>query len=264
MSNGTSDVSQFCDFDFFEWVMFWDETAPCLDGHFELGRYLRPSIDVDPAMMPKILKENGQVMHKSTYQSLTQDELELEECNEEWSLFMESLYQRLVPCAVAGDLANLGAEDILQYDPYENESLNEEAFLICDEEPEVTPEWGDQYLNAKLLLLRGDKMARVWAVHQKHDANGNSVGKSNMKSILDTPLYEGVFLGGEITPLKANIIADPMYTQCDSNGNECLWLKAFVVHRKNDSALNVEDQKKDIHRRVSLRKSTDGWDICCE
>ena len=35
------------------------------------AQYLGPSIDVGPAMMAKMLKGNGQIMHRMTYQALT-------------------------------------------------------------------------------------------------------------------------------------------------------------------------------------------------
>ena len=55
--------------------MFCDETAPFPDDALKLGCYLGPSIDVGPAMTAKILMKNGQVLHRSMYQPLTQDEL---------------------------------------------------------------------------------------------------------------------------------------------------------------------------------------------
>ena len=57
MSGETSDKSQFCEFELFEWVMFQDKMTPYLDEHFK-HRYLGPRIDVGPAMMAKIFKEN--------------------------------------------------------------------------------------------------------------------------------------------------------------------------------------------------------------
>ena len=41
--------------------------VPYLDGYLILVRYLGPSIDVGPTMMAKIIKDNGQVLHKSMY-----------------------------------------------------------------------------------------------------------------------------------------------------------------------------------------------------
>ena len=75
MSGETSDISQFCELEWFERVLFQDETAPFPDDVLKLDHYLGPSIDVGPAMTMKILTENGQVLHRSTYQPLTPDEL---------------------------------------------------------------------------------------------------------------------------------------------------------------------------------------------
>ena len=130
-------------------------------------------------------------------------------------------------------------EDTPQYDPYEDELQNAKMFPMLVEEPEVTPRVGGPYVNAEKLLLRGDRMARGQVVCQKHDADGNPIGRSNQNPILDTCLYDVDFPVGEMTELAANIIAESIYTQCDVEGNEYFLLEAFVDHRKNGSALNV-------------------------
>ena len=52
-----------------------DETAPFLDDMLILGHYLGPSIDVGPGIMAKILKQNEQVLHRSTYRTVTLNEI---------------------------------------------------------------------------------------------------------------------------------------------------------------------------------------------
>ena len=95
---------QFNEFQWFEWVMFWDEIAPYPDDHFKLGRYLGPNIDIGAAMVVKIIKGNGQVLHRSTYWALTKEEWEWAECKAEHNLFMDLPHQRLGPHAMVGDL----------------------------------------------------------------------------------------------------------------------------------------------------------------
>ena len=102
---------------------------------------------------------------------------------------------------------------------------------------------GDQYINAEILLPRGDKMARGQVVCQEHHANGNLISGSSQNPIVVINIYEVKFSGEEIVEHAANIIAESMYAQCDVNGNEYLLLKAFIDYRKNGSALSVEDQK---------------------
>ena len=58
MSGEISNTRQFCEFEWFEWVMFQDKMALYPDPHFRLGRHICPSIDIGPAIMAKIIKEN--------------------------------------------------------------------------------------------------------------------------------------------------------------------------------------------------------------
>ena len=92
---------------------------------------------------------------------------------------MESLHQVLGPGARLSDLVDLGVEETLQYDPYENELKYVETFPMLDEEPDITPKWGDQYVTAEILLPRGDKMSRGQVICQKRDADVNLIGRSN-------------------------------------------------------------------------------------
>ena len=73
-------------------------------------------------------------------------------------------------------------------------------------------------------------MARGQVIHQKHDADGNLIGRSNKNPQLHRHLYEVEFQGGETTKFVANIIAELMYAQCDVHGSEYLSLKAFPNH----------------------------------
>ena len=64
VSGETSDNSQFCKLEWFEWVMFLDETALFPDDELKLGCYLVPSIDIGQAMIAKILTKKGQVLDR--------------------------------------------------------------------------------------------------------------------------------------------------------------------------------------------------------
>ena len=117
----------------------------------------------------------------------------------QYSLFMVSLHQKLGLCAEVRDLVELGVEDTSQNNPYEDKLQNAKMCPILDEEPEVTPELGEQFVNTEILLPRWDKLVRGWVVCQKCDANGNPIGRSNQNPILDTCLYEVEFFGVEMT-----------------------------------------------------------------
>ena len=75
MSGETSHISQFCELEQLEWVLFQDETSLFPNDVLKLGHFHGTSIDIGPAMTPKILTENRQVLHSSTCKPLTSDEL---------------------------------------------------------------------------------------------------------------------------------------------------------------------------------------------
>ena len=49
-----------------------------------------------------------------------------------------------------------------------------------------------------------------------------------------------------------------MHAQCDVDKNEYLLLDVFIDHRKDGSALSVEDQKIVVKGQEAPRKSTAG------
>lgn len=76
VSGETSDISQFFQHYWYEWIMFRDTAVSFPDNKLVLGWCLGPSIDVGPAMTAKILTKSGEVVHRSTYASLTKDEMD--------------------------------------------------------------------------------------------------------------------------------------------------------------------------------------------
>ena len=113
-------------------------------------------------------------------------------------------------------------------------------------------EWGDQYVNAEILILRGDRITRCQVVCQKHDSDGNLISGSDQNPKLDKSLFEIEFAAGEMTELGANIIAESIHAQCDVDGNVYLSLDAFVNHNESGSALTVKDKKLVIRDKKTL------------
>jgi hypothetical protein len=91
------------------------------------------------------------------------------------------------------------------------------------------------------------------------------MGRSNPNPILDTRVYEVVFDDGDVTSLTANMIAQAMYAQCDSDGYQYMLLDQLVDHRKTDNAISVTDQLvRRSNGRTYRRRTTAGWQICCQ
>ena len=63
-------------------------------------------------------------------------------------------------------------------------------------------------------------MARGHVVAWSCNINGSIMGRAHTNPILDTRMYQVEFAGDEVTELTTNVIAESMYAQQDTNGNE--------------------------------------------
>ena len=71
MTGQTADISNICEYVWYEWVMCLDKTSSYPDDKRTLGRYLGPAIDVGSAMCYNILKANGNIACRTTVRPLT-------------------------------------------------------------------------------------------------------------------------------------------------------------------------------------------------
>jgi hypothetical protein len=76
MKGGTADISQICEFAWYDWVMFCNtiSTIAFPDKKMTLARYLGPAIDIVLALTAKILKQNSQYVCCLTPCHLTPEE----------------------------------------------------------------------------------------------------------------------------------------------------------------------------------------------
>jgi hypothetical protein len=96
---------------------------------------------------------------------------------------------------------------------------------------EVTPEMGDNYLNAEISVLQGGTLMKGCVTSWKKDNNGNPVGLANANPILDTREYTFTFDDGDETELNANLIAEAIYAQRDPDRNRYVPLDCIIDHR---------------------------------
>jgi hypothetical protein len=94
LSGETADISEFAEFGWYDWVKFRDTNVPYPEDKLVLGRYLGPSTDIGPAMTAKILKQNGQYVHRTTLRGLTSDEVQDQDESKARKLFDEEIKRR--------------------------------------------------------------------------------------------------------------------------------------------------------------------------
>ncbi len=85
-------------------------------------------------------------------------------------------------------------------------------------------------------------MCSTVIVH-KQNCDCNLIDCRSDNPFLDMHLYEVELSDGELMPLTANLIAQAMYAQCGSHGNNYLLLECFVDVQKDPTAISLEEQK---------------------
>ena len=144
MSGETSDMSQFCELEWYEQIIFRDLAVSFPEDKMVLGRYLVPSIDIGPAMTVNILKSNGEVVHRSTYQDFLPEDLER---------FDLSVAITCGPGEKVQDFYKSGAVETPEYDTYKYDTAEGARPKAPPEELEPTPNAApDNYLNASVVL----------------------------------------------------------------------------------------------------------------
>ena len=72
ITGSIGDISELAEFQWYEWIYFRDTTESFLLPEETLGRYIGPSYNVDSKMSMWILKDNRQVVSRTTLRSLTE------------------------------------------------------------------------------------------------------------------------------------------------------------------------------------------------
>ena len=262
ISGQTSDISIWVQHEWYEWVKFRDTTVPFPDDKEVLGKYLGPSIDVGPAMTAKILKANGQVVHRSTYRSLTDEEIASENEKKDRDKFEQLVNERYGTPMMATDFE--GSEDVEATPPdlYEDDS-GEKNEPVPDAE-DITPETGDEYVGAEVNLPRGGVLRSGKVTGRKRSADGTLQGTRNDNPILDTRTYEVEFPDGDVTEYTANVIAENMWAQCNLDGTQQILLQDIVDHKFTGEAVKFADRYVYIDGRRYPRKSTKGVLLLCQ
>ena len=119
--------------------------------------------------------------------------------------------------------------------------VNDDSLPEADElfSPDV---YDDTYLHMELALPRaGGEVEFGRVVKRMSDKNGLPIGTANDNAILDTRVYDVEFPDGHKAALAANIIAENLYAQVDSEGNRHALFDEIVAHRTNGKEVKMQD-----------------------
>ena len=139
-------------------------------------------------MTAEIMKANSEVMHRSTYRGLKEEE----NSNQDHILlrkeFDNSIRNNLGPDILPDNFPNVNLEDTPLCEMYKYDTTDVEVGLAGNTEDDegpvmdneldcnvLMPEVNDNYVNASVMFPRRNSYAKGEVIGRKRDADGNSV-----------------------------------------------------------------------------------------
>ena len=267
----TPDISEYLDFGFYDWVVY---RANAGLGELSIGRWLGVSHKVGQFMSYWILTIAGRVISATTVQRLTYNEQGTDEWKDRMTEFNTRIKASLDPEV---ELEHRHDEEVPQWnrlsmDESDADFAEEFQKVISDEsireiDEDYSADTFDDYLSMVVGLPRGDDNALHQAKVKERvkDEDGIPIGKRNNNPLMDSRMYEVEFLDGSIEILTANIIAENLLAQVDSEGHRQLLLKEIVDHRTDGTEVKKENGYFETPQGTRRKKrTTRGWELCLE
>lgn len=261
ISGETPDCTEYLEFDFFGWVKFKDPTQGLADD-ITLGRWLGVAHSVGQAMTYWILKSNGYVVARSTVRPITDEERRSPEEQLAQSEFMKELIEHVRdfdPELINTDESAINDEMVK---PFYDENSSVIDIEIEDNANDITS--GPEPLqNAEVFLPHGDRNEIAKVIGRKRSSDGLYIGRKHQNPLLDSRIFVVEFPDGDHKDVAYNILAEHLYSQIDSEGNQYRLFKEIINHRKKKSAVEKSDQFRIDHRngKQEKKKTTAGWDL---
>ena len=151
-----------------------------------------------------------------------------------------------------------------EYEVYEDDEVNTVVDPPDVDELEEEPDGYEGYITAEVLLPKGDEFKVGTVILRIINSDGTSVGRSNDNPILDTREYEVEFGDGVVLEYAANVIAENLYSQIDTEGNRHVLIDSIIDHKKDSQATPKDDEYVELNGKRTRRITTKGWKLCVQ
>jgi hypothetical protein len=261
-----SDISEYAQFDWYEYCWYIDRSHDTADSPRKLGRWIGVAEEQGAPMTFYVLPKSCIPIARSSVFPLTQDDrlspVVKELMKDLDDAIQEKIGDKIPDVDCFDELPEIPEipDDIFVNEPTSEPVDGEESMPEADEWS--SPEAFDQYLTAEVLLSRGGTEMLGTVVRRKRDQDGNPIGRSNPNPLLDTREYEVEFPDGSADILTANAIAESLYSQVDDEGRRYAILSEIVDHRKDGNAVSADDAF--IPGTRHRKRTTRGWQLLVE
>ena len=216
-----------------------------------LGRVLGPARGEGNEMAQWVLKANGNVIPRRTVRPLQVAEIHSETEKKKRKLFDELIERRwgtsINPPKALQRQSTDDLEDSFDYtgdiaeDANVLESIIEDAQdsrgRLLNQQPAY-----DRIINAEVQLQLGDSVAVGKVRKRAIGPEGVTTGVYHDNPILNSVVYEVEFPDGQIREYAANVIAENMLSQIDSEGYSTTLMSGIIDYNRNDNAIEESDK----------------------
>ena len=219
-----------------------------------------------------ILKANGKVIPRRLSRPHNMDEIHSVTEIKKRAIFdglIERRWGTSINPPTRKDAEDAGNLDDKEFEEYEDE--DESKRVVPDIEDSVDangkllnqmPAY-DKILHSEVSLQLGENMAVKTVTKRAIGPDGTVAGTYDENPCLNTMIYEVEFPDGQSKAYAANVIAENMLTQVDSDGFSRTMMEAIVDYRK-DEAVAVPKTDKYLTTtsgQQRMRKTTVGWKL---
>ena len=261
------DISALCQFKWYDWCYFRENRERFPFNREVLGRVLGPSTGEGNEMSQWVLKANGKVVPRRSCRPLRVDEIHSTVEKKKREVF-DALIERRWGTAIKPPKDSSSFEDS-KWEEYEDsdksprqipdveDTVDANGRLMCQQ-----PAY-DRIINAEVLLQHGEKVQTGRVIQRSIGAEGTVLGSYDDNPLLNSIIYDVEFDDGTIKEYSANVIAENMLSQVDSEGFSTTIMEAIIDHKKDEStAISKEDMYVVTRRgQRKLRKTTCGWKL---
>jgi hypothetical protein len=186
-----------------------------------------------------LLLSNGSILARTTVQHVTREDWLNEEAKEQINRYDQAVDERLDNANFVIDepnLANFYIDDEDPNDELPNMVVPDDAEydnMLVDDKPErddLTEELVDKYIGTELILgvgLGNERRGRV--TKRAKGLYGEEIRRAHSNPLFDTREYVVEFTDGTEENYFANVIAENMFAQIDSEGRQFVLLKEITL-----------------------------------
>jgi hypothetical protein len=241
------DISEWIDFEF-DRVWYCDQKNIEIDGSGRrLARWLGVAHRVGSDFCYWLALKSGKVIAHTTVQHVVRDDYVNEDVRHEIERFDRLIEERLSDQNFISDnTQEFYIQDELADAPtciiQAQEDYGDMVTADALNADEIDDDLLDKYLNAELIFDVGtgnERKGRV--VKRAKVTSGEPIGHAHSNPLFDTREYVDEFTDGSSEICFANVIAECMYAQVDSEGNQYQLLNKITDHQSDNSAIQIAD-----------------------